>query len=83
LKRVVEKQNLGLLNAHGKIVLLVLTMKFSGDFENNIWMPTIIIPRQLAFVLVEGSNGLLFKKYPSQTKLQVNNLDILIFCPLK
>jgi hypothetical protein len=24
---------------------------------------------------IEGSNGLLFKKYPSQTKLQVNNLE--------
>ena len=77
-KGLSKSRNLGLQNAHGKIVLLADDDEvFKEDFESNILEAHNNYPEVASICFaIEGSNGLLFKKYPSQTKLQLNNLDI-------
>lgn len=77
-KGLSKSRNLGLQNAHRKIVLLADDDEvFKEDFESNILEAHNNFPEAASICFaIEGSNGLLFKKYPSQTKLQLNNLDI-------
>lgn len=77
-KGLSKSRNLGLQNAHGKIVLLADDDEvFKEDFESIILGAHNNYPEADSICFsIEGSNGLLFKKYPTQTKLQLNNLDI-------
>lgn len=77
-KGLSKSRNLGLQNAHGKIVLLADDDEvFKEDFESIILEAHNNYPGAASICFsIEGTNGLLFKKYPSQTKLQLNNLDI-------
>lgn len=77
-KGLSKSRNLGLQNARGKIVLLADDDEvFKEDFESIILGAHNMYPDADSICFsIESSNGLLFKKYPSQTKLQLNNLDI-------
>ncbi|SFE81012.1 glycosyltransferase family 2 protein [Flavobacterium xueshanense] len=77
-KGLSKSRNLGLQNAHGKLVLLADDDEvFKEDFENTILEAHNNYPEAVSICFaIEDSNGLLFKKYPSQIKMQVNNLDV-------
>lgn len=73
-----NSRNLGLLNARGKLVLIADDDEvFKEDFESSILEAHNNYPEACSICFaIEDSNGLLFKKYPTQTKLQLNYLDI-------
>ncbi|MFV5702763.1 glycosyltransferase family 2 protein [Flavobacterium sp. XS2P12] len=77
-KGLSKSRNLGLQNAKGKIILIADDDEvFKEDFESNILEAHNNYPEVASICFaIEDSNGSLFKKYPSQTKLQLNNLDI-------
>lgn len=77
-KGLSKSRNLGLQNAKGKIILIADDDEiFKEDFESSILGAHNNYPEAASICFaIEDSNGFLFKKYPSQTKLQLNNLDI-------
>ncbi|TDE42263.1 glycosyltransferase family 2 protein [Flavobacterium rhamnosiphilum] len=77
-KGLSKSRNLGLQNAKGKIILIADDDEiFKEDFESSILEAHNNYPEAASICFaIEDSNGFLFKKYPSQTKLQLNNLDI-------
>ena len=77
-KGLSKSRNLGLKNAHRKIVLLADDDEvFKEDFENNILEAHNNYPEAASICFaIEDSKGFLFKKYPAKPKLQLNNLDL-------
>ena len=77
-KGLSKSRNLGLQNAHGKIVLLADDDEvFKEDFENTILEAHNKYPEAASICFaIDDSNGSLFKKYLKQPKLQLNDFDI-------